>query len=93
MTAATVTNWRDGGLPGYRVATFATTLHTTATGGVEVYLGWSNVDDVNISHYDATPEAIGPSWQYTRSTGVLTLYGVTTAGDSEPVCVTVFGQD
>jgi hypothetical protein len=67
-------------------------MHSTATGGVEVYLGWSNVDDCQISMYDATPEAIGPSWQYVRSTGVLTIYGVA-AGNSEPICVTVYGQD
>jgi hypothetical protein len=91
-SAATVTGFKQGGFPGYAVATFATTLNSTATSGVEVYLGWSNVDDVNISMYDATPEAIGPSWQYVRSTGILTIYGVA-AGNSEPVRVTVFGQD
>lgn len=90
MTAASVTNYKEGQFANYKVATFTTALHSTATGGVEVYLGWSNVDNCLISMYDATPEAIGPSWQY--SAGTLTLYGVA-AGNSEPIKVTVFGQD
>lgn len=88
--AATVTNLKFGTIGQYRVATFQTDLGSTATNGVEIYLGWSNVDHVSITMLDATPEAIGQSYAY--SSGTLTIYGVA-AGNSETITVAVFGQD
>jgi hypothetical protein len=90
-SAATVTNFRQSKFPGYDVATFKTALAATATDGVEVYLGWSNVDNCHINLYSATANEGGTSWQY--SAGKLTLYGVTTGLDAASVTVTVLGQD
>lgn len=90
-SAATVSAFKTGQFANFKIATFTTALAATATDGVEVYLGWSNVDDCQISLYSATAADVGPSWQY--SAGTLTLYGCTTAGDAADVKVTVFGQD
>jgi hypothetical protein len=84
---------RKSRFPGYCIATFTTTLAATATDGVEVPLGWSEVANCHISHYTATSDAGGTSWQYDRSTGILTLYGVTTGLDEATVKVTVLGVD
>ena len=92
-SAATVTDIRDGGCPNYRIRTFATTLAATATDGVEVALGWSQVDHCDIHLYSATANEGGTSYTYDRTTGILTLYGVTTGLDAAAVTVVVFGQD
>jgi hypothetical protein len=92
-SAATVTLFKEGQLAHYKVASFKTAMAATATDGVEVYLGWSGVDNCHISLYSATAADIGFSWQYVQSTGILTLYATTTAGDAADVLVTVLGQD
>lgn len=91
MAAATLTSQTWGRCDGYAKTTFSTTLASTATAGVTVPLGWSQLDHVSIKLKNATSQVGEVSYGYTG--GILTLYGNTTAMDSAEVTVTCWGKD